>query len=344
MIVNILLIVIILFVIALLLLEKRKNNSLEDKIKNLMDNIEQKFTSQNTTINNQMQNMLTSLDNKINNQNAQVKFDFQTQSEISNNNLKEIIQRVSTIEATKSQMQDLSQNINQLQNIFTNKKARGSLGEMQLYNIFVDMFGEKSTLYEVQKKLGNGKIVDLLFHAPMPLGDICIDSKFPLEAYLKLEDVNLNVDEKKEIQKQFIRDLKKHIIDISEKYITEDTANQAVMFIPSEAIFTEIITNFEEIVSFAYASKVWITSPTTIMAILNVIQIAIKDLKRAENADKIHEQVALLAKEFTRYQTRWESLYKHFQTVGKDLDDIEVTTNKIVRKFEAIEKVEIADE
>ncbi len=224
-----------------------------------------------------------------------------------------------------------------MQNVLTDKKSRGIFGEVQLNAILRSIFGEKRELYDLQYTFESGVMVDAIIKAPEPVGMIPIDSKFPLENYTKMiEDAKF--------KSEFKQNIKKHINDISQKYLIKGvTAEIAIMFMPAEAIFAEINAYHDDLIEYARNKKVWIASPTTLMALLTTIMAIVRDIKTQEQAKKIQEELLKLSENFKRYKIRWESLAKHIETVSKDVKDITTTTNKISSEFERIEKVEFEE-
>ena len=254
-----------------------------------------------------------------------------------------ILERLSKIDEAQKKIDGLSTEIISLQDILTDKKSRGIFGEVQLSNILKTVFGEKnSSVYALQYKLSNQTVVDAILFLPSPMGSISIDSKFPLENYRKMMDNTLTQSERDFALKEFKVNVKKHITDIATKYILPgETASEAFMFIPAEAIFAEIHAHHSDIIEYSQSRRVWIASPTTLMAMLTTVQVLLNNAKREEYAHIIQLELAKLANEFKRYQGRWNSLSKHMDTVYKDVKEIHVTTEKIGRKFEVISEVEI---
>lgn len=304
-----------------------QNNNL---FKNTTDSIDKKIFLQNQEQLNNFNSTIGNIDDKI-----------RYQNKLTNESIKEVIEKVTTLNSINSHMDNLNTNINNLSSILNDKKARGTFGEIRLTQIFTSIFGENSKIWEEQFTLSNNKIVDLILHAPNPLGNICIDAKFPLENFQNIMS-SQDKDEQKKYQTLFKKDIKKHIDDIANKYIIEkETSNQAIMFIPAETIFSELHTNFEDLISYSYTKRVWISSPTTLMAILNMIEIINHELKREEFSKEIHEHLIDLKKEFQRYEIRWENLNKHLDQTHKDTQELSITSQKIIKKFNDIDSVNI---
>lgn len=254
-----------------------------------------------------------------------------------------ILERLSKIDEAQKKIDSLSTNIITLQDVLTDKKSRGTFGEVQLNHILCSIFGDKNdSVFEIQKKLPNDTISDAVLYIPEPVGMLCIDSKFPLENYQRMIDKNISEIERKQYENQFKINVKKHINDISSKYIIKGlTSEQAIMFIPAEAIFAEINAYHQDLVDYAGMKKVWMASPTTLMSVLSTVQIVLRNMEREKYAGIIHEELIKLGDEFKRYKVRWDSLAKDIKKVTEDVDKINITSNKIEKKFESISKVEI---
>ena len=255
-----------------------------------------------------------------------------------------VLERLSKIDEAQKKIESLSTDIVQLQSILTDKKTRGIFGEVNLKHILESVFGpENDNIYHLQYTMPNSFIADSVLFAPEPLGTIAIDSKFPLENYRLMVDKSLSVMEREKYEKMFKMDVKKHIDAISSKYIIEDfTTDQAIMFLPAEAIFAEINAYHPDLIDYSYKKHVWITSPTTLISTLTVIEMIIKNIERDKYTSIIHEELNRLGVEFSRYKDRWDKLTRSIDAVSKDVSDINITTDKITKRFEAINKVDVA--
>lgn len=260
-----------------------------------------------------------------------------------NETFQNILVRLAKIDEAQKKIESLSTDIVSLQNLLSDKKSRGTFGEVQLYQIMAAVFGEKNDrIYETQYKLSNGTIVDAMLHAPIPMGDLPIDSKFPLENYQRMMDRTLGEVERQLAEKQFKQDVKKHIDDIFNKYVTpQETSDQAVMFLPAEAIFAEINAYHPDLVAYSQRKRVWLVSPTTFMSTLTTIQVILNNLERDQHALIIQQELNKLGDEFKRYKERWDKLSKHIDSVSKDVKEIHITTEKIGTRFDAISNVEL---
>jgi len=258
-----------------------------------------------------------------------------------------IVERLTKIDQAQKNIEKLSGEVVSLQDVLTDKKTRGTFGEVQLNNILSSIFGdekERDSIYQTQATLSNGTKVDALLHLADPMGDLAIDSKFPLENYRRMNDKELTETEKVLAKRKFKVDIKKHVDDIATKYIIPaETSDQAVMFVPAEAIFAEIHAYHPDLVDYAQGKRVWIASPTTIMSLLTTVQVLLYNAKRDEQSKVIQEELIKLGNEFKRYSTRWEKLSKNIKTVNNSVDDISKTSVKIGKRFDAISKVQLVD-
>lgn len=283
------------------------------------------------------------LENKINLMNDKVNERLDENFKNSNKTFVSILERLSKIDEAQKKIDSLSTDIVSLQSILTDKKTRGIFGEVNLKNILVNVFGENNDkIYRIQYPFKNGVIADCVLFAPEPLGLIAIDSKFPLENYRIMVDKNNSSVIRENASKHFKLDMKKHIDDISSKYIINGvTSDQAIMFLPAEAIFAEVNAYYPDLIEYAYKKRVWITSPTTLISTLTTIQVIIKNLERDKYAKVIHRELNLLSTEFNRYKERWDKLYRSIETVSKDVKEIHTTTDKITKRFDSINQVKI---
>ena len=263
--------------------------------------------------------------------------------EKTNKTFMNVVERLSKIDEAQKKIENLSGDIVSLQSILTDKKTRGIFGEVNLKNILVNVFGENNDkIYRLQYTLSTGVIADSVLFAPEPLGTICIDSKFPLENYQMMVDRKLSQDMRDLYEKKFKTDMKKHIDAISSKYIIPgETTNQAILFLPAEAIFAELNAYHPDVIEYAYKKRVWITSPTTLISTLTVIEMIIKNIERDKYTSIIHEELNKLGLEFARYKERWDKLARSIQAVNKDVENVSITTDKISKKFESIHQVDV---
>lgn len=297
----------------------------------------------NKSLNTDFNSLTDRMDNRLNLINDKVNERLDENFEKTNKTFTSVLERLSKIDEAQKKIDSLSSDIVSLQSILTDKKSRGIFGEINLQHLMSSVFGEKNdSIYQLQYTFSNGTIADCVLFAPEPLGVVAIDSKFPLENYQLMVDKKISSEERGQAEKKFKNDLKKHIDDISSKYIIPGvTSDQAIMFLPAEAIFAEINAYHSEIIEYAYKKRVWITSPTTLISTMTTIQVIIKNIERDKYASIIHKELNLLADEFKRYKERWDKLSRSIETVNKDIKDIHNTTEKITKRFDSINQVEM---
>ena len=255
--------------------------------------------------------------------------------------LGELQQRLQTIDKAQENITKLSGDVLSLQDILSNKQTRGAFGEIQLNDIVSKAL--PSDAYAFQYTLSNGKRADCLIHLPNPPGPIVIDSKFPLEAYEALRNAT-NDWEVNEAAKMMRSSVKAHVKAISEKYILEgETADGALMFLPSEAVYAELHANFPELIREGFAARVWIVSPTTCMATLNTMRAILKDARMREQAGAIRKELSLLYSDVDRLGTRVENLDRHFSQAAKDINDIKISADKAGKRARRLDNFDFEE-
>jgi DNA recombination protein RmuC len=255
--------------------------------------------------------------------------------------LGDLQQRLSAIDKAQDNITKLSGDVLSLQDILSNKQTRGAYGEIQLNDIVTKALPSDS--YTLQATLSNGNRPDCLIHLPNPPGHIVIDSKFPLESYEALRKAKTD-RELNEAAKFLRSSIKKHIKDISSKYIIEgETADGALMFLPSEAVYAELHANFPELVRDGFAVRVWIVSPTTCMATLNTMRAILKDARMREQAGAIRRELGLLFQDVERLGTRVENLDRHFGQAAKDLSEIKISSDKAGRRARRLDNFDFEE-
>ena len=255
--------------------------------------------------------------------------------------LGELQQRLQSIDKAQENITKLSGDVLSLQDILSNKQTRGAFGEIQLTDIVGKALPKDS--YTLQATLSNGKRADCLIHLPNPPGPIAIDSKFPLEAYEQLRRAETQEQLNRAAQ-QLRLSLRKHIRDISERYIIEgETADGALMFLPSEAVYAELHANFPEVVREGFNARVWIVSPTTCMATLNTMRAILKDARMREQAGAIRKELSLLYADVDRLGSRVENLDRHFGQAAKDIADIKISADKAGRRARRLDNFDFEE-
>jgi len=255
--------------------------------------------------------------------------------------LGELQQRLTAIDKAQENITKLSGDVLSLQDILSNKQTRGAFGEIQLNDIVSKALPSDS--YTLQATLSNGRRADCLIHLPNPPGPIVIDSKFPLEPYEALRNATTDW-ELNEAARQLRTAVKKHIKDISEKYILEgETADGALMFLPSEAVYAELHANFSELVREGFTARVWIVSPTTCLATLNTMRAILKDARMREQAGAIRRELGLLYQDVDRLGTRVENLDRHFTQAAKDITEIKISADKAGKRARRLDNFDFEE-
>jgi len=252
----------------------------------------------------------------------------------------DILKRLALIDEAQKKITELSSNVVSLQEVLSDKRSRGTFGEVQLASLIRNVLPESG--FSLQYTLSNGTRVDCILFLPEPTGNVAIDSKFPLESYRRMTDFSITEAERITAERQFKQDVRKHIQDIAGKYILPgETSDGAVMFIPAEAVFSEIQAHHPDLVEQAHAAKVWMVSPTTMWATLNTARAVLKDAATREQVHIIQEHLGYLAKDFERFRRRMDDLSKHIEQAHKDVENVNTSARKITSRFEKIEKVEL---
>lgn len=255
--------------------------------------------------------------------------------------LGELQQRLETIDKAQANIEKLSGNVLSLQDILSNKQTRGAFGEIQLNDIVQKALPKDA--YTMQATLSNGRRADCLIHLPNPPGPIVIDAKFPLEAYEALRRAD-SPRLAQEAAAQMRTAVRAHIRAISDRYILEgETADGALMFLPSEAVYAELHANFPDLVREGFAAKVWIVSPTTCMATLNTMRAVLKDARMREQAGAIRKELALLYADVDRLGARVENLDRHFGQAAKDIEEIKISSEKATKRARRLDNFDFED-
>ena len=342
------LLVLSIILVFIILLRNNGSNDLMEKMGRLETNITKDIADFNNSFSRDLREDFEKLneriEHKLNRINDHVNERLDQNFEKTNKTFNSVLERLTKIDEAQKKIDSLSTDIVSLQSVLTDKKTRGTFGEVNLQYILSNVFGDNNSgIYEMQHKLSNGFIADAILYAPAPLGTIAIDSKFPLENYERMTNKSLSQEERKVAEKLFKSDFKKHIDAIADKYILPgETASEAIMFLPAEAIFAEVNAYHQDLLKDAYNKKVWITSPTTLMSTLSVISMILKNMERDKYAKVIHDELNKLSIDFTRYKDRWDKLSRNIDTVSKSVKELHTTSEKISKRFDNINRVDVS--
>lgn len=311
-------------------------NTMTNSIQNEMLRMMQHNTAQLSKMQEQTQMQLARFDQRVSS-------GVMKSMEQTNQSFVSMKEEMVRIQRSQVELEKLQGSIRSLQDILNDKKTRGIYGEVELYSLMKQVYGLDESKWMKQVRLSNGSIADCVLFAPDPLGNIVIDSKFPLENYNRIcneTDETLLAKAKA----NFRNDLKKHVQDISSKYLIEgETAVVAYMFVPAESVFAEIYARFQDVVQFAYEKNVYIVSPTTLMAYLTAMKAIYLGMERNDKAEMIQLEYGKLAKEFERFEKRYALVYQDFERTYKDMQDIMITHRKINTRFKEIADVKLED-
>ena len=250
-----------------------------------------------------------------------------------------VMARLATIDEAQKKIDGLTTNMVSLQELLGDKRSRGAFGEVQLEGLVRNIMPPQA--YEMQYTLPNGTRADCVLKLPEPTGLVAVDSKFPLENYHLMFGA-ASPAERSVAERQFKANIKKHVDDIATKYIIPDyTSDGAVMFIPAEAVFAEIHAHHPEVVDYAMQKRVWIVSPTTLMAVLNTARAVLKDVETRKQVHIIKDELGKLGKEFGRFDERMKKLAEHIRQAHEDAQEVRTTSQKISKRFISIEQVDL---
>ena len=287
----------------------------------------------------QMASLSKRLEESLAGMSARMGNSLQEQTEKTHKNLSDLAARLAVIDAANAKIGELTGQVTQLHNILANKTDRGVFGEVQLENLVRNVLPPNA--YEFQVQLSNGRRADCLLKLPNPPGDIIIDAKFPLEAWHQMQNAK-DENGRKAARKQLGMDVLKHVKDIQERYIiTGETAESACLFLPSEAVYAELHANMLDVVEKSYDARVWIVSPTTMMATLNTVRAILKDARMREQTALIQKEIGMLVGDVTRLDKRVDNLGKHFDLAQKDVQEIKTSTGKISNRGRRIEDYDV---
>ena len=312
----------------------------ENKNKNNNEiNILQDEKSQITELKGAVAQLSISIEERLGNIGSSIGNSLNQQTQNTQKSLTEMHERLAVIDRAQENIHSLSNQVNDLQNILSNKQLRGAFGEVQLENIVRDALPQNA--YQFQYTLTSNSRVDCIVKMPEPPGPICIDSKFPLADYKKFSGAT-NDQEKKDYLRLFHNAVQKHIKDIAEKYILPgETSDSAIMFLPSESIYSEINIRFPKLVNESRNKKVYMAGPDNLMLLLHTVRAILRDATMSQTAGKIQIEVDKLTNDLNLLADRIFKLDKHFDLARKDLDDIKISHRKIENRGNLITSIDI---
>ncbi|MFQ5581426.1 MAG: DNA recombination protein RmuC [Mariprofundaceae bacterium] len=324
------------------LLSENLRDAMSGSQQRITDSVQQSMKGSTDTLNKQFDRLMKTVDGKLDRISGRVDERLDKGFEKTQKVFADVLTRLSLIDKAQERIAQLSENVVSLQDVLTDKRARGAFGEVQLHQLVQQAL--PASAFEMQATLSNGRRVDCLIKLPEPIGYMGVDSKFSLENYQRSVNPDLSEAERTQAAAQFKQDIKKHIDDIADRYIIPgETTDGAIMFLPSEAVFAELHARHEAVVAHAQRRRVWVASPTTMMAILTTVAAALKDAETRKQVHIIQEHLRKLSEDFGRFGVRFDKLATHIRQAHEDTEQIHKSAKKISSQFEKIEKVELED-
>ena len=344
---GILLILAICLIIALLfIISRKKSSNIQSdtmaELKGQLSQMVQASSQQQQNITSQLSEQSARMEQTLSNFRQQLGHSLQQQTQSTHDNLTKLSERLAVIDRANSQITELTGQVTQLHNILANKTERGAFGEVQLENLVKTVLPPNS--YAFQVTLPNQKRADCILKLPNPPGDIVIDSKFPLDAWYNLQNSETK-EQQIAARRQLAISVRGHVKDIQDKYIIAgSTAESACLFLPSEAVYAELHANLPDVIDASYKARVWIVSPTTMMATLNTVRAVLRDARLREQTAIIQSEMLKLIEDVSRLDTRVENLNRHFSQVQKDISEIQTSTSRISKRSYRITELEVPEE
>ncbi len=316
------------------------SETVQRQMSDVREQIGHSFTQHASAITSHLQSLTEEIRTHLHSLTQQVNHRLTEGFEKTSSTFIDVVKRLTIIDEAQKKITELSSHVVSLQDILVDKRARGAFGEVQLAALISNMI--PASHYSMQYTLSNQKRADCILFLPEPTGNVVIDAKFPLETYQKLMNTDPSSMERKSLQQQFRQDLQKHIKDIAEKYIIpNETTDGAVMFIPAEAIFAEVHSNYPEVIAMSQRLKVWLVSPSTLMAVLTTARAVLKDDATRKQVHIIQKHLHALADDFQRFEKRMDKLTKHIDLAHQDVNEVNTSAKKITQRFQKIESVEL---
>jgi DNA recombination protein RmuC len=315
-------------------------DSIQQQMTDVREQMSHSFKHHANSLTTHLQSLTEEIRSHLNGVSQQVSQRLNEGFEKTSSTFTDIVKRLTIIDEAQKKIAELSTHVVSLQDVLVDKRARGAFGEVQLAALIANML--PSNHYSLQYTLSNQKRADCILFLPDPTGNLVIDAKFPLETYQKIMNTERASSERKGLQQQFRQDLQKHIKDISEKYIIpHETADSALMFIPAEAIFAEVHAHYPEVIALSQRLKVWLVSPSTLMAVLTTARAVLKDDATKKQVHIIQKHLHALSGDFQRFDKRMDKLTKHIDQAQQDATEVNLSAKKITNRFSKIESVEL---
>ena len=312
------------------------------ELKGQLSQMVQASNQQQQVLSSQLSDQSSRMEQTLSGFRQQLGQSLQQQTQSAHDNLTKLSERLAVIDRANNQISELTGQVTQLHNILANKTERGAFGEVQLENLIKTVLPPNA--YAFQVTLPNQKRADCVLKLPNPPGDIVIDSKFPLEAWHSLQNADIKA-EQQAARKQLAIAVRGHVKDIQDKYIIAGTtAESACLFLPSEAVYAELHANMPDVIEASYKARVWIVSPTTMMATLNTVRAVLRDARMREQTAIIQAEMLKLLEDVSRLDTRVDNLNRHFSQAQKDISEIQTSTTRITKRSHKITELDVSEE
>ena len=344
---GILFILAICLIIALIfIISRKKSSNIQSdtmaELKGQLSQMVQASSQQQQNITSQLSEQSARMEQTLSNFRQQLGNSLQQQTQSTHDNLTKLSERLAIIDRANTQITELTGQVTQLHNILANKTERGAFGEVQLENLVKTVLPPNS--YAFQVTLPNQKRADCILKLPNPPGDIVIDSKFPLDAWYNLQNSETK-EQQLAARRQLAISVRGHVKDIQDKYIIAgSTAESACLFLPSEAVYAELHANLPDVIDASYKARVWIVSPTTMMATLNTVRAVLRDARLREQTAIIQSEMLKLIEDVSRLDARVGNLNRHFSQVQKDISEIQTSTSRISKRSYRITELEVPED
>ena len=335
-----------LIIVLLFMISRKKSSNIQSdsmaELKGQLSQMVQASSQQQQNITSQLSEQSARMEQTLSNFRQQLGHSLQQQTQSTHDNLTKLSERLAVIDRANSQITELTGQVTQLHNILANKTERGAFGEVQLENLVKTVLPPNS--YAFQVTLPNQKRADCILKLPNPPGDIVIDSKFPLDAWYNLQNSETK-EQQVAARRQLAISVRGHVKDIQDKYIIAgSTAESACLFLPSEAVYAELHANLPDVIDASYKARVWIVSPTTMMATLNTVRAVLRDARLREQTAIIQSEMLKLIEDVSRLDARVENLNRHFSQVQKDISEIQTSTSRISKRSYRITELEVPED
>lgn len=335
-----------LIIVLLFMISRKKSSNIQShsmaELKGQLSQMVQASSQQQQNITSQLSEQSARMEQTLSNFRQQLGHSLQQQTQSTHDNLTKLSERLAVIDRANSQITELTGQVTQLHNILANKTERGAFGEVQLENLVKTVLPPNS--YAFQVTLPNQKRADCILKLPNPPGDIVIDSKFPLDAWYNLQNSETK-EQQIAARRQLAISVRGHVKDIQDKYIIAgSTAESACLFLPSEAVYAELHANLPDVIDASYKARVWIVSPTTMMATLNTVRAVLRDARLREQTAIIQSEMLKLIEDVSRLDARVENLNRHFSQVQKDISEIQTSTSRISKRSYRITELEVPED